>query len=379
MDFPDLCLDDEYASSVSSGSPPNVISKVEATFYHAGISRSPRKLVYRTPKDPFVMPKGPEAYRRLKHLYPVYDHKLGNKWEDVRPEVRDLLDKQQVRFSTIDLGPTNACYYQSRRDLGRHSSRYPRRRRHRTPGIGIQTLSWCRALRTRLGPGCNQGTSLILSLLRLDFLLLPRRRPTSKGTMGFYFKDGDDLLRVTARHVLFPADEDNSDYTYNPSGPHKEVLLMGIKAWDDYLKSVQIQIGNLGIAAEIHEESIGSLERAAELLEETTDAINELQKLYEQTKKDFGTEIEAAKFVNKMYPRTDTQPGFKVPSRTPPQDILTEDRMRHPDTKDHDGENCLYVIKRGLTTLTTIGRATGFFSYVREYFANQIRTDNSRP
>jgi 5-bromo-4-chloroindolyl phosphate hydrolysis protein len=81
---------------------------------------------------------------------------------------------------------------------------------------------------------------------------------------------------------------------------------MGTKAWDDYLKSVQIQIGNLGTAAEIHWESIGRLERGAEgdthaaektkkelrktreLLEETTDAINELQKLYEQAKKDFG-------------------------------------------------------------------------------------------
>jgi hypothetical protein len=97
-DFSDLSLYD-----VSSGSPPHIISKVEATFYYAGISRSPPKLVYRTSKDPFVMPKGPEAYHRLKHLYPVCDHKLGDKWEDVRPKVRDLLDKQQVRFSTIDL------------------------------------------------------------------------------------------------------------------------------------------------------------------------------------------------------------------------------------------------------------------------------------
>ena len=83
-----LNLYDEYASSVSSGSPPYAISKVEAIFYYAGISSSPPKLVYRTSKDPFVMPKGPEAYRRLKHLYPVYDRKLGDKWEDVRPSPR---------------------------------------------------------------------------------------------------------------------------------------------------------------------------------------------------------------------------------------------------------------------------------------------------
>jgi hypothetical protein len=51
-DLSDLSLYDEHASSVSSGPPPHVISKVEATFYYAGISRSPPKLVYRTSKDP---------------------------------------------------------------------------------------------------------------------------------------------------------------------------------------------------------------------------------------------------------------------------------------------------------------------------------------
>jgi hypothetical protein len=102
-DFSDLSLYDEDASGVSSGFSPYVISKAEATFYYAGIFRTPPKLVYRTSRDPFVIPKGPEAYRRLKHLYPAFDHKLGDKWEDVRHKVCDLLDKQQVRFSTIGL------------------------------------------------------------------------------------------------------------------------------------------------------------------------------------------------------------------------------------------------------------------------------------
>jgi hypothetical protein len=37
----------------------------------------------------------------------------------------------------------------------------------------------------------------------------------------------------------------------------------------------------------------------------------------------------------------------------------------------HDGEACLYVIKNDLTTRVTIGRATGIFSHVQEYFPNQ--------
>ena len=72
----------------------------------------------------------------------------------------------------------------------------------------------------------------ILSLLRLDFLLPPRRRPTFRNT-GFYFKDGNDLYDVTPRHVLFfPADEDISDYTYNPGEPHKPSLVW-LSGFDD--------------------------------------------------------------------------------------------------------------------------------------------------
>jgi hypothetical protein len=74
-----------------------------------------------------------------------------------------------------------------------------------------------------------------------------------------------------------------------------------------------------------------------------------------------------------MYPRTDTGSGFKYPDDRllPLRDIISEDLMRHPDMIDHDGEACLYVIKNGLTTRVTIGRATGIFSHVRQYFSNQ--------
>ena len=80
-----------------------------------------------------------------------------------------------------------------------------------------------------------------------------------------------------------------------------------------------------------------------------------------------------------MYPCTDAQSGFKYPAERLLQlrGILTKDRMCHASAKDHDGDDCLYVIKRGLTSLTTIGRATGFFSHVREYFPNQTHWDST--
>ena len=36
----------------------------------------------------------------------------------------------------------------------------------------------------------------------------------NQGTMGFYFRVGQDLCAVTARHILFPEDQGNNPYTY---------------------------------------------------------------------------------------------------------------------------------------------------------------------
>lgn len=52
------------------------------------------------------------------------------------------------------------------------------------------------------------------------------------------------------------------------------------------------------------------------------------------------------------------------------QDIISEDQMRNPDTVDCDDLPYLPVIKSGIATDVTIGRATGTFSFVRQYFEN---------
>jgi hypothetical protein len=46
--------------------------------------------------------------------------------------------------------------------------------------------------------------------------------------------------------------------------------------------------------------------------------------------------------------------------------MITEERMREPDMLDHDNEACLLVIKNGNAIDVTIGRAMGFFSFVRD-------------
>jgi len=79
-----------------------------------------------------------------------------------------------------------------------------------------------------------------------------------------------------------------------------------------------------------------------------------------------------------MYPRTDSQAGFEYPidRLLELKDILTQERMHHPGTTDHDGKTCLFAIKRSFSTLVTIGRATTF-SCVREYFPDQTHRDST--
>ena len=76
-----------------------------------------------------------------------------------------------------------------------------------------------------------------------------------------------------------------------------------------------------------------------------------------------------------MYPRIEHRTTFKYPydRLLKLQGITPEDKLHNPDMLDCDGEPCLFVVKNGNATGVTIGRATGIFSYVREYFPNDTR------
>ena len=55
----------------------------------------------------------------------------------------------------------------------------------------------------------------------------------------------------------------------------------------------------------------------------------------------------------------------------PLEGTVTDDMMRNPDMWDpNNHEPCLLVVKSGNATGTTIGRANGVFSIVREYFTD---------
>lgn len=68
--------------------------------------------------------------------------------------------------------------------------------------------------------------------------------------------------------------------------------------------------------------------------------------------------------------RKDGDWEFKYPhdGLLPLEGTITDDLMNAPDMRDVDGKPCLLVLKNGSATETTIGRANGAFSIVREYF-----------
>ncbi|KAH9033043.1 hypothetical protein EDB84DRAFT_1270390 [Lactarius hengduanensis] len=85
---------------------------------------------------------------------------------------------------------------------------------------------------------------------------------------------------------------------------------------------------------------------------------------------DLGTEIPIPEIVSKMRPDPANRASFQYPlgGLLPVQGVIAEDELRRPQTHDADGEPCSMVIKNGSATGTTIGRANGIKSFVRQHF-----------
>lgn len=50
------------------------------------------------------------------------------------------------------------------------------------------------------------------------------KTPDIQGTLGFYFRVGEALYGVTARHVLFPQNEPNALYSYHACKPISQIM-----------------------------------------------------------------------------------------------------------------------------------------------------------
>lgn len=261
-------------------------------------------MIYRTGKEQWAPPKGPEAYRRLKELCEVFAHPIVEVWNnELGWKVVSIMDAHQIRFTTIDIvrfkkvvededvededdeegeatssvvGPvtiwigvspntTSATaahgaaqdvlallkdYKITDVDLEFRESTYVREvghRLHRPVGD--------------LDPLVNVVGPLTPAL---GLSISTKARRGAQGTMAIYIAKGGDsdrLLGLTCRHVLISAKDTNVDYVYHPSAPKRDVFLLGKSAFNNLVNSIIVRIGRHGIAIERCRSQIAGFER----------------------------------------------------------------------------------------------------------------------
>ncbi|KAI0682550.1 hypothetical protein BC835DRAFT_1298724 [Cytidiella melzeri] len=259
------------------------VSKYEAAAYYIGLNIRGQvpKLVYRTSSDAFFEPNQ-HGGRRMELAHVDEDHELGKDglWDVVRDLIVLLLDSKAIKHSSLDL----VCFTWVNEN---HSVTEPvgYGARYTTPptvwiGVLPNTLSADLAYEAALeileilkqhnisgvdvafresvvkfsrGPalyGPPDGDHDPLYQV-VDNVSTPLSLPIStlgaktQGTLGFYFKVGNDLFAVTARHVLFDHDEGNDEYRHVGTFVLKEVVVMEGPAFDNYCASIHAHIRDL--------------------------------------------------------------------------------------------------------------------------------------
>ncbi|KAG9103361.1 hypothetical protein FRC06_011308 [Ceratobasidium sp. 370] len=272
---------DDASCLASADSSGHGVSKPEAYLYYYGLRGNGQpgpKLIYRTSTDIFSPPSGPWQDLRMTQLLTVHEHaKLSqnNLWATIRDETVGLLDRKQIKLTSVDL--VRFRWEEQTEDGRGKTITSPV-----TIWVGVRPDS-------TNGKAAFDSAQDILELLKvydiddidiayreseaqplagpilyapvnnvhplksvIDWVTTALSLPIAglktrhlQGTLGFYFKIGEDLYGVTARHVLFPDTEGNDAYSYDTSAPKKHVVLMGDRAFDDLLVSIQALIRTL--------------------------------------------------------------------------------------------------------------------------------------
>ncbi|KZP21618.1 hypothetical protein FIBSPDRAFT_891079 [Athelia psychrophila] len=420
------------------------VSKLEKHLYYFGLRGNRNfgpKLVFRTSTDVFTPPTGPEHNTHIMQLLPVYDHKkLGqdNLWATIHKEIVELLGNQEIQLTSVDLArfrwdkqntdgdretftsrvmiwvgvlpdsTTGDTTFKSFEDILQllkqhdiHDIDMAYRESVAQPLTSPELLAPVNNLHPLQNVIDWVTTTLSLPIAGLKTLHM-------QGTLGFYFRVGDELYSVTAHHVLFPADhgnhsytyvedeEHNSDYTYL-AGPKKKVVLMGNRAFNNFLASIQAKISNLnktitrtkaeasGAQAVIDLAATkGNMKKMKEVIEALKAFFVTMKKDWSEVNKhvighvvwappitgfnaphsytkdvcvikldkqkiwlnftgkvmDLGPEIESGKFMSLMNPRDDTQSEFDYPRNHlfELRGILTAAQISQPNNQDLKGD-----------------------------------------
>ena len=87
---------DAALSAIPYAPDPYAVSEEEAQAYYAGLPSQPT-LLYRTGKEQWSPPRGPEAYTRLKELREVFTHPISKVWNrDLGWKIVEVMDAHAV-------------------------------------------------------------------------------------------------------------------------------------------------------------------------------------------------------------------------------------------------------------------------------------------
>ncbi|KAI0035849.1 hypothetical protein K488DRAFT_68056 [Vararia minispora EC-137] len=323
-------------------------------------------------------PSGPAQDLRMMQLLPVYEHaKLGENNFDLRTDIRHkavrIFDHLQIQLTSVDF--VRFCWEEKTKD-GRGKTVTSRA----TIWIGVLPDS------TTGGAAFNSSNDILQLLEKHDIydVDVAYRGSTAQPLTGpVLYAPVDDLHPL--KDMINWKMSVISGYTC-AAAPKKNVVLTGNKVLDDFLASVKAHTAG-------NQQAARNLATTQADVDKRRETIGELKKLFAPMKKDWaevnnrvishldkkkflnfkgniidlGLEIEPGKFMSLMYPRDDAQSSFDYPENRlyEPVSILSAAPIKEPDNQDLEGDPVGFVIKRGHTTLTSIGRLTGFDSHER--------------
>ncbi|KAI0001528.1 hypothetical protein BJV74DRAFT_944493 [Russula compacta] len=379
-------------------------------FYYCGLPSNP-DLVYRHGTTPWEEPTGPEAYRVLKELKPVFSHKVLTIWGDLGPKVCSCLDSFRVTWTSVDVvrfaivgkapGPPVlwiGVMPQSLSGKDAHTAAVDCKKLLESYQITDIEVEFRESIFTRsAGPKLLKSVSSTNATAGIRGPLTPtlglriaaQATSYSEGTGALYISEGhnsDKVYILSARHVVFPPNAGNNELFnhMNVTWRRRKVLLLGPKAFQTLLKSTMVEIGTWQISIGSYEQGLAGLpDDDKEHRPEFEDCLKkEVAAWSEESQRVLGhiaysppitvgtgaeqyTEDWALIELDRNKINWDSFKGNVIDLGS-----YLEDEMHHPQTLDVDGEPCLNVIKNGCTTGVTIGRANGVKSFVREYFPN---------
>ena len=274
----------DYSNRLATPPPPPRVSEREAVQYYRGLYSNPR-LIARTGK-PWIPPSGPEEYPRINELRNLGTHELFDIWEDnIALKVHKILEQHKVNWSSTEI--VRIAYVDEPDGslvlwIGIYST--PIRLSY---DVGIEVALQCKQLLLSYGihdvdvelreSDIVQSASSALfkpvdildptAIMREPFTtalgmsICAQSTPWAEGTVGFFMAvDGvDKLYGVTARHVLFPHEENKDFECTSDSEPRRKVQLLSEVAFREHLDAIQEEIDREDMIIGIQERYIARM------------------------------------------------------------------------------------------------------------------------